>query len=144
MSRLERCHGHFYNWYDTQDLRPLEPRYVSSVDSGNLAAHLVTLANACDEMATGCPLPAQIFAGIGDSLALAQESFGRERRMPRLAQRSMLLHPAASCRRPASRPEPLAANLDALRDQGGCSGGADSAAGQRGWRRGQRRDRGLG
>jgi cyclic beta-1,2-glucan synthetase len=48
---MERCHGHFYNWYDTQDLRPLEPRYVSSVDSGNLAAHLITVANACDEMA---------------------------------------------------------------------------------------------
>lgn len=51
MGRMERFHGHFYNWYDTQDLRPLDPRYVSSVDSGNLAAHLVTLANACDEMA---------------------------------------------------------------------------------------------
>ena len=50
MNRLEQCHGHFYNWYDTQDLRPLEPKYVSSVDSGNLAAHLLTLANACDDM----------------------------------------------------------------------------------------------
>jgi cyclic beta-1,2-glucan synthetase len=51
MGRMERFHGHFYNWYDTQDLRPLEPRYISSVDSGNLAAHLITLANACEEMA---------------------------------------------------------------------------------------------
>jgi len=34
MSRLERFRGHFYNWYDTQDLRPLDPKYVSSVDSG--------------------------------------------------------------------------------------------------------------
>ena len=41
--------GHFYNWYDTRDLRPLEPRYVSSVDSGNLAGHLIALANACRE-----------------------------------------------------------------------------------------------
>ena len=53
MQELERFNGHFFNWYDTQDLRPLEPRYISSVDSGNLAAHLITLANACDEMATG-------------------------------------------------------------------------------------------
>ena len=44
-----RFHGHLYNWYDTQDLRPLEPRYVSSVDSGNLAAHLITLAGAFRE-----------------------------------------------------------------------------------------------
>ncbi len=44
MERLERFRGHFYNWYDTRDLRPLEPRYVSSVDSGNLAGHLLALA----------------------------------------------------------------------------------------------------
>ncbi len=47
MRRLERFRGHFYNWYDTTGLRPLEPRYVSTVDSGNLAAHLLALANAC-------------------------------------------------------------------------------------------------
>ncbi len=49
MHRLARFRGHFYNWYDTRDLRPLEPRYVSSVDSGNLAAHLIAVANACRE-----------------------------------------------------------------------------------------------
>jgi cyclic beta-1,2-glucan synthetase len=38
LDRLERFRGHFYNWYDTRDLRPLDPRYVSTVDSGNLAA----------------------------------------------------------------------------------------------------------
>ena len=37
MQRMERHRGHFYNWYDTQTLQPLAPRYVSSVDSGNLA-----------------------------------------------------------------------------------------------------------
>ena len=35
--------GHFYNWYDTQSLKPLPPLYVSTVDSGNLAGHLLTL-----------------------------------------------------------------------------------------------------
>ena len=43
MESLERYRGHFYNWYDTQTLLPLAPRYVSTVDSGNLAAHLLTL-----------------------------------------------------------------------------------------------------
>ena len=47
---LPRLHGHFYNWYDTRDLHMLEPRYVSTVDSGNLAGHLLTLAQACREM----------------------------------------------------------------------------------------------
>ncbi len=38
MLRLERHRGHFYNWYNTRTLQPAEPRYVSSVDSGNLWA----------------------------------------------------------------------------------------------------------
>ncbi|WP_090547583.1 GH36-type glycosyl hydrolase domain-containing protein [Paraburkholderia caballeronis] len=71
MERLPRYRGHFYNWYDTQDLRPLEPRYVSSVDSGNLAGHLIALGNACRAWAAGpaVALPCA-FAGIGDTLAL--------------------------------------------------------------------------
>ena len=53
MEKLERFRGHFYNWYDTSDLRALEPKYVSSVDSGNLAGHLIALGNACREIAAG-------------------------------------------------------------------------------------------
>ncbi|MFK2874877.1 cyclic beta 1-2 glucan synthetase [Dyella lipolytica] len=40
---MERYRGHLYNWYDTTTLQPLAPHYISSVDSGNLAAHLLTL-----------------------------------------------------------------------------------------------------
>lgn len=47
MGRLERCRSHFYNWYDTRTLSPLEPRYISSVDSGNLAGHMLALAARC-------------------------------------------------------------------------------------------------
>ena len=43
MLELERHEGHFYNWYDTRTLQPLPPLYVSAVDSGNLAGHLLTL-----------------------------------------------------------------------------------------------------
>ena len=43
MERLERYKGHFFNWYDTQSLTPLSPRYVSSVDSGNMVGHLLVL-----------------------------------------------------------------------------------------------------
>jgi cyclic beta-1,2-glucan synthetase len=72
MERLERFRGHFYNWYDTRDLRPLEPQYVSTVDSGNLAAHLVTLANACRGW-IDLPLEhGHCFPGIRDSLNLAR------------------------------------------------------------------------
>jgi cyclic beta-1,2-glucan synthetase len=50
LGRLERHRGHLYNWYDTRDLRPLAPRYVSTVDSGNLAAALLVLRAACAEI----------------------------------------------------------------------------------------------
>jgi len=43
MLKLERYSGHFYNWYDTLSLLPLHPKYVSTVDSGNLVGHLLTL-----------------------------------------------------------------------------------------------------
>ena len=69
MAALERFRGHFFNWYDTQDLRPLTPKYVSSVDSGNLAAHLITVANACSEL-TGRAPGGPLLAGIEDGFAL--------------------------------------------------------------------------
>ena len=43
LNQLEKYRGHLYNWYDTVSLRPLNPRYISTVDSGNLAGHLITL-----------------------------------------------------------------------------------------------------
>jgi len=48
---LERHQGHLLNWYDTRTLAPLQPRYVSTVDSGNLACSLVALAQGCRELA---------------------------------------------------------------------------------------------
>ena len=78
VGRLETCHGHLYNWYDTQDLRPLDPRYVSSVDSGNLAAHLLTLANACEAMIDESPAPARVLAGIGDCVVMAHDLLGAD------------------------------------------------------------------
>ena len=44
MEGLERFEGHLLNWYDTKSLAPLPPSYVSTVDSGNLAGALMTVA----------------------------------------------------------------------------------------------------
>jgi cyclic beta-1,2-glucan synthetase len=74
MRRLERFRGHFYNWYDTTDLRPLEPRYVSTVDSGNLASQLLVLGNACREALDRPLLDREAFAGIEDAVLLVQEA----------------------------------------------------------------------
>ena len=74
MSRLERFRGHFYNWYDTRDLRPLDPRYVSTVDSGNLAGHLIALANASHSWIDLPLVQGHSFEGVLDSLNLAREA----------------------------------------------------------------------
>ncbi|HLG58339.1 MAG TPA: glucoamylase family protein [Vicinamibacterales bacterium] len=66
LHRLERHHGHFFNWYDTRMLIPLEPRYVSTVDSGNLAVSLLTLKEACREAARGPALGTQLWKGLRD------------------------------------------------------------------------------
>ena len=68
MERLERHRGHFYNWYDTRTLRPLFPLYVSSVDSGNLAGHLLTLASGLREQANERTFTPQILAGLRDTV----------------------------------------------------------------------------
>jgi cyclic beta-1,2-glucan synthetase len=47
---LEKFEGHLLNWYDTHTLAPLTPAYVSTVDSGNLAAALVTLSVALSQL----------------------------------------------------------------------------------------------
>ena len=50
LEHLEKWHGHLYNWYDTKTLEVLYPAYVSTVDSGNLAASLLTVKNAVSSM----------------------------------------------------------------------------------------------
>jgi cyclic beta-1,2-glucan synthetase len=74
MTGLERFRGHFYNWYDTNDGRPLDPKYVSSVDSGNLAGHLIALAHGCREMIDRPVLGPAALAGIEDAALLVRES----------------------------------------------------------------------
>jgi cyclic beta-1,2-glucan synthetase len=74
MGRMELFRGHFYNWYDTRDLHPLEPRYVSSVDSGNLAGHLLALGNICRELIEKSSLGPQLLAGMEDPIRLLREA----------------------------------------------------------------------
>ncbi|MDP1873109.1 GH36-type glycosyl hydrolase domain-containing protein [Phenylobacterium sp.] len=74
LAELPRYRGHFYNWYDTGDLRPLEPKYVSSVDSGNLAGHLIALANICRQWTSLNPSDSVRLAGIADAFALTREA----------------------------------------------------------------------
>jgi cellobiose phosphorylase len=72
MQRLERHRGHFYNWYETRTLKPLLPLYISSVDSGNLAGHLLTLAAGLREQAEETIFSPQIFTGLRDTIKVLQ------------------------------------------------------------------------
>jgi cyclic beta-1,2-glucan synthetase len=74
IGRLERYRGHLYNWYDTRSLKPLEPRYLSTVDSGNLAGDLIVLKQTCLERISSPISFAGALEGIGDALALLRET----------------------------------------------------------------------
>lgn len=98
MEKLERFEGHFCNWYDTQSLLPLYPRYVSTVDSGNLVGHLLTLRQGLlalpaqpifhPKAIVGCNTTAAIisdeskerFAGAVDQIQALLKSTVREER----------------------------------------------------------------
>ena len=73
LQRMERYRGHFYNWYETRTTRPLLPLYVSSVDSGNLAGHLLTLGSGLREEADEKIFTPQIFAGLRDTVRVIRE-----------------------------------------------------------------------
>jgi hypothetical protein len=65
IARLEKFHGHLYNWYNTQTLKPLDAApFVSSVDSGNFVASLYTLHAGTLELLKKPLLSQQIFAGL--------------------------------------------------------------------------------
>ena len=51
VERLPKHDGHLLNWYQTETLEVLQPAYVSTVDSGNLAGHLLAVAGACNSLA---------------------------------------------------------------------------------------------
>ena len=95
LDRMRRLRGHFYNWYDLHDLRVLEPTYISTVDSGNLAGHLIAVRQACLQIANDH----------------TPNEDARDVRVPRAA--------AASAPLPAVAPEALIARLGALADRAG-------------------------
>ncbi len=76
MDALERYRGHFYNWYDTRSLQPLPPMYVSTVDSGNLAGHLLTLRAGLGALPDRKILGTRLFEGLGDTLRILVDAAG--------------------------------------------------------------------
>jgi cellobiose phosphorylase len=104
IGRLNGHRGHLFNWYDTRTLEPLRPLYVSTVDSGNLAGHLLTLVSGLNGLADQPVYRATILSGLEDTLYAAIEDARRhengasqrtgasERGLKSLAHITRLLH----------------------------------------------------
>jgi hypothetical protein len=89
MEQMEHHRGHFFNWYDTNTRRALRPLYVSTVDSGNLVAHVRVLRSGLLELSAGPVLPAGALDGLRDTLRVLAE------------QVSPIENPAPGCDRAA-------------------------------------------
>ena len=73
LHKLERYEGHLLNWYNLEDLEPLRPRYVSSVDSGNFIAALWTLEQGIDEIIEQPVLRTSVLGGMQDTAEILLE-----------------------------------------------------------------------
>ncbi|UEG49105.1 cyclic beta 1-2 glucan synthetase [Ferruginibacter lapsinanis] len=73
MLKMERYKGHLYNWYDTETLQPLNPRYISTVDSGNLAGYLMVLKQGLIALPENAIFSEKLFDGLLDSVSVYRE-----------------------------------------------------------------------
>ncbi|HUG98133.1 MAG TPA: glucoamylase family protein [Gammaproteobacteria bacterium] len=111
--KLERYRGHLYNWYDTRTLQPLQPRYVSSVDSGNLAGCLLTLQAGLAEMKHQPVLSANAWQGLQDTLRVLAEQLPASPD-PELAKEIGVLRDALGAHLQEGPPRTLAAAASLL------------------------------
>ncbi|MDR3207147.1 MAG: hypothetical protein LBT60_02330 [Oscillospiraceae bacterium] len=97
LEALPKWHGHIYNWYDTRTLEPLTPRYVSTVDSGNLACCLIALREGLSEMKDAA---AEDLAARADKLARGMAFaplYDRKRRLFHIGFDLEIGKPSESC-----------------------------------------------
>jgi cellobiose phosphorylase len=78
MEKMERYKGHFYNWYDTQTLSPLVPKYISTVDSGNLAGHLLVLKQGLLALSHQPVMGKSLFLGLRDTLGVLTDTLKKQ------------------------------------------------------------------
>lgn len=90
MSRLKRHRNHFYNWYDTQTLKPLPPRYISTVDSGNLAGHLITLRSGLLALPDEAAADPRALDGLRDTADILDQALDRLAASPAGNARTLL------------------------------------------------------
>ena len=105
MQLWESCskfHGHFFNWYDTRTLQPLLPQYISTVDSGNLAGHLIAVRQACIELPDTRLFGDRIIEGLADTVtAISDEAtkLGAVRQRTEVVTVSQLRNEIEACQK---------------------------------------------
>ncbi|MDQ3586014.1 MAG: hypothetical protein M3407_09610 [Acidobacteriota bacterium] len=100
IDKLPKFRGHLFNWYDTRTLEPLMPQYISTVDSGNLAGHLLALKGACVEMPDVPLFGAHTLAGLADTSAMLShevEQVGGARQRSEVVTAKNLRQEVAAC-----------------------------------------------
>jgi len=75
MNEMERFNGHFYNWYDTLTLSALNPKYISTVDSGNLVGHLLTLKQGLVSISENFIFDIRIWQGLKTTCFITKENY---------------------------------------------------------------------
>jgi cyclic beta-1,2-glucan synthetase len=73
MEKLERFEGHFYNWYETRLGEVLYPKYISTVDSGNLAAGLIGIRESVKATMRTRGINGNIWDGLQDTIITVQD-----------------------------------------------------------------------
>jgi len=87
---LEKYRGHLYNWYDTRSLACLQPKYISSVDSGNFVGHLITLRQGLLALKEQPAFSGKCFDGLSDTVAVLKD-LDQENRELEMLQRELEL-----------------------------------------------------
>jgi len=102
LAKLGKFHGHFFNWYDTQTLQPLLPQYISTVDSGNLAGHLIALKQACIDMPDTRLFDDRILYGLADTvnaIFVEAQKLGSSRQRTEVVTVSQLRNEIEACQK---------------------------------------------
>ena len=111
VERMEKYRGHLYNWYDTQSLTPLKPKYISTVDNGNFIGHLVALKQGLISVPDDRIISERMFEGLIDETRILQEKL----KIPALKKFQQQL--VSSYREHAGSTDKIKSYLDGLEQQ---------------------------
>lgn len=70
IEKLPKFRGHLFNWYNIKTFEVLNPQYISTVDSGNFFAYLITLKNGLLSLSDEPVVSRETILGLRDTIRL--------------------------------------------------------------------------